>query len=194
MSKNNDFFATDIALARKWYEGKTTITGTPLILHSLDAASILKRHHKQVGGVDSKNFRILYLAILGHDIFEDTKVTEKDIEKHWGRDVANLIALLTNLRGDKDFSEYIKVLSKSKEDVRLVKLVDILSNLNNSLREFDKLDKKWIATFWIPLLTQYNDKLLPVPWKKYKELAFSLTREIQRKIILLKKKSASSPK
>jgi (p)ppGpp synthase/HD superfamily hydrolase len=191
MSKNKDIFASDIALARKWYGDKRNISGVPVILHVQDAAESLKRNYKDLVEIDSEHFRTLYLAALGHDLFEDTEVEKSEVEKYWGKEVVNLITLLTNMRGDKDFTEYIEILSKSKEDVRLVKLVDIISNLNNSLRTFNQLDKAWVANFWIPLLDQYNERLLPVPWNKYKHLASSLTQEIKEKIILLKKRMSS---
>jgi (p)ppGpp synthase/HD superfamily hydrolase len=191
MSKNKDIFAPDIALARQWYGDKRNISGVPVILHVQDAAESLKRNYKDLVEIDSKHFRTLYLAALGHDLFEDTEVKKSEVEKYWGMEVVNLITLLTNMRGDKDFTEYIEILSKSEEDVRLIKLVDIISNLNNSLKTFDELDKKWVASFWIPLLDQYNEKLLPVPWNKYKHLASSLTQEIKGKIILLKKRMSS---
>jgi len=191
MYKNNNIFASDLALARKWYGDKRNISGVPLILHVQDAAKSLQRNYKDIAEINSEHFRTLYLAALGHDLFEDTAVKKSEVEKYWGKEVVNLITLLTNMKGDADFTEYIKVLSKSKEEVRLVKLVDIISNLNNSLNTFKDLDKSWVASFWIPLLDQYNEKLLPVPWKKYNNLANSLTLEIKSKIVLLKEKMSS---
>lgn len=191
MSKNKNVFASDIALARKWYGDKRNLSGAPIILHVQDAANSLKRNHKELAEINPEHFRTLYRAALGHDLFEDTNVKKSEVEKYWGKEVVNLINLMTNMKGDKDFTEYIKVLSKSEEDVRLIKLVDIVSNLNNSLKTFDELDKKWVANFWIPLLDQYNEKLLPVPWSKYQYLASSITQEIRKKITLLKKYMSS---
>jgi (p)ppGpp synthase/HD superfamily hydrolase len=185
-----DIFTEDVELVRKWYGSSKNTTGTLNIEHGLDVANILK-HCFNSEVIDSVHFKTLYRAALGHDLFEDTKVDRNEVEKNWGKETVMLIDALTNVKGDKNTSEYAENLSKAEEDVRLVKLADILSNINNSLREFGIQKREFLEGFWIPLLDQYNDKLLPVPWKKYKNIASSLTQEIQKKIILLKKYMSS---
>ena len=190
MLNNNDQFSSHIELARKWYKGKKNLSKASIFLHCLNTANLLRRYYN-ADFIDSKDYQTLYLTALGHDLFEDTKVDKKEVEKYWGREVVDLINLLTNIRGDSSFTEYIQKLAQSSEEVRLVKLIDILSNLNNSLYRIKKLDKKWLNTFWIPLLDQYNNNLLPSPWKRHQKLASKITLEIQKKILLLKERSSS---
>ena len=89
--------------------------------------------HKEV---HIKTLNDLSLACLGHDLLEDTKVTPKEIEKRWGNNVLAYIKSMTNKVGDSDFSDYIKQLKNGSEEVMLIKLSDIHSNVFNSVNNF----------------------------------------------------------
>ena len=69
-----------------------------------------------------------------HDIIEDTDADYDDIGKEFGVDVADIVSSLSKdnrLPHDKRVSEYIERLRCAKPGAKVVKLADILTNLES---------------------------------------------------------------
>lgn len=114
-------------------------------------------------------------------------MSPKELEKKWGEKALGYIKKMTNKAGDSDFTDYIKQLKNGEEEVLLIKLADIHSNVFSSVKTFKDLDKKWIKTFWLPLLETYSKELLTYKFKKYPKTSFALIRSIKKEIVILKK-------
>ncbi len=124
------------------HSGQKRLSGEPVIIHPLAVANIL---------ADYKMDSTSIVAGLLHDTIEDAGVTDEELEKEFGPEVANLVKGVTKisqikLRGSSE-EEYVENLRKMilamAKDLRvvLVKLADRLHNMQTL--EFLAPEKQW---------------------------------------------------
>lgn len=157
------------------------------INHAFKTARYFKKTAEKFSEISKQKLYKLTLASLGHDLLEDTKVTRKQIKAIWGTRVLDYIQALTNEKGDNNYKPYIKRLKNSSEEIVLIKLADIYTNVDNSIKHFDNFEKKWINNFWLPLLAAYERALFNKKFKKYSQTASLMVKQIKSKIINLQK-------
>jgi RelA/SpoT family (p)ppGpp synthetase len=113
----------------KAHEGQHRMSGEPYIHHPLEVAQILAGMH-----MDSQT---LIAAIL-HDVMEDTRTAKGEIQRRFGKGVAELVdgvSKLTQIRFDThaeaEAQNFRKMLMAMSNDIRviLVKLADRLHNM-----------------------------------------------------------------
>ena len=111
------------------HEGQFRVSGEPYISHPLAVANILGKLH-----LDSQALT----AALLHDVMEDTKVTKADIQRRFGKPVAELVDGVSKLdriefqtHEDAQAENFRKMLLAMARDVRvmLIKLADRLHNM-----------------------------------------------------------------
>jgi guanosine-3',5'-bis(diphosphate) 3'-pyrophosphohydrolase len=100
---------------------------SPYINHPLALAGTL--------AVDAgvEDVEVVMAAIL-HDTIEDTKTTQAELEQHFGRTVASVVAEVTDEKGQsKRLRKYLQVTHAPglSERAKLVKLADKISNLRD---------------------------------------------------------------
>ncbi|NDV02119.1 bifunctional (p)ppGpp synthetase/guanosine-3',5'-bis(diphosphate) 3'-pyrophosphohydrolase [Pseudoroseicyclus sp. CLL3-39] len=117
------------AFGREMHEGQTRRSGEPYFTHPVAVASILAEQR-----LDDST---LITALL-HDTIEDTKASFAEIEKRFGREVAELVdgvTKLTNLQLSSTHTQqaenFRKLFMATSRDLRvtLVKLADRLHNM-----------------------------------------------------------------
>ena len=133
---DRDLVIRAFEFAKKAHEGQLREGGEPYIIHPLAAATIL---------ADLKLDSTAIAACLMHDVLEDTKVTEEEMEKEFGKEVTFLVKGVTKLagltyQGEPDLKDknHLKAQSLRKmffamaEDVRviLIKLADRYHNVS----------------------------------------------------------------
>ena len=128
-SYDKELILQAFSLAEKQHAGQTRFSGEPYIIHPIEVAKILVQL-----GLDSQSV----VAALLHDVIEDTDVTQEDIKKQFGKDVAFLVEGVTKL-GKVDIKSKVeqqaenirKMLLAMAEDVRviIIKLADRLHNM-----------------------------------------------------------------
>ena len=132
----------DLQLIKKAYEfaaaahvGEKRLNGEPLIDHCLAVAELLTELK-----MDEKTLA----AALLHDVLEKTDITKEDLEKEFGKTVANLVDGVTVIKkvktktGEKCEVENLrKLLLATAKDVRVV-LIRLAEKLHN-LRTIDSL-------------------------------------------------------
>ncbi len=179
----------DLDLIKKAYNfseeahrGQKRASGEDFIIHPLETAIILAK---------LKLDDVSIIAALLHDVVEDTKLSLKDIEKEFGKEVSELVdgvtkitELKTEKLGDKQAETIRKMLVASTYDLRviIIKLADKLHNM----RTIDVLNeerKKRIARevmdVYAPLA--YRLGLANIKWE-LEDLSFRvLEPEIYRK-------------
>ncbi len=118
------------SFAREAHKGIRRRSGEPYILHPIAVAKIAN----QEIGLGSTSI----CAALLHDVVEDTEYTVEDIEQHFGKKIAQLVAGLTKISGgifgDKASAQaenFRKLLLTMSEDIRVVllKMADRLHNM-----------------------------------------------------------------
>ncbi len=116
--------------AKEAHKGVRRRSGEPYILHPIAVAKIAS----QEIGLGSTSI----CAALLHDVVEDTDYTVEDIEQHFGKKIAQLVAGLTKISGgifgDKASAQaenFRKLLLTMSEDIRvvLIKMADRLHNM-----------------------------------------------------------------
>lgn len=98
----------------------------PFPIHLFRTAEFL---HKNFG--DLENLEELKIAMLLHDSIEDTWITKEFLEEQFGKKVALLVQSLSENKS-KPKKDYVKQLVNSSDDVKLLKLIDINDNINDS--------------------------------------------------------------
>lgn len=130
-NKNFDLELIDKAynLALDAHGNQRRISGIPYILHPTSVACILVEL-----GMDTQSI----VAALLHDVVEDTAYTVSDIEKMFGKEIANLVDGVTKLgkipyssQEEQQAENLRKMLIAMAEDIRviIIKLADRLHNM-----------------------------------------------------------------
>ena len=118
--------------------------GFPYIVHPLEAVAI---------AATMTNDQELLAAAALHDTVEDSSVTLKDIEREFGKRVAQLVEVESDIEfAGKSRSESWRLrkeeaidrLSTAANDVKIVALADKLSNIRAIYRDYQAIgDKVW---------------------------------------------------
>jgi guanosine-3',5'-bis(diphosphate) 3'-pyrophosphohydrolase len=143
--------APDVALVARAFEfsesahrGQFRKSGEPYITHPLAVASILSQWRLDAQGL---------AAALLHDVMEDTSVTKGELEKKFGKPVADMVDGVSKLdqiefdsREEAQAESFRKMLLAMARDVRviLIKLADRLHNMR-TLDAMAQTHKKRIA-------------------------------------------------
>ncbi|MFK7840440.1 MAG: bifunctional (p)ppGpp synthetase/guanosine-3',5'-bis(diphosphate) 3'-pyrophosphohydrolase [Bdellovibrionales bacterium] len=118
-----------IEFAKKMHEGQTRSSGEPYYTHPVEVASILADMKMDLGSI---------LTAILHDTLEDTDATFQQLEKQFGKEVAELVdgvSKLTRIESKttegKQAENFRKLLLAMSEDIRvlMVKLADRLHNM-----------------------------------------------------------------
>ena len=111
------------------HAGQRRSTGKPFIYHGIQTAEILADLH-----LDS----VMIACGILHDVVEDTKVTIKEVENEFGKEIGNIIAGLTKIAGlklksweEQQAENFRKMIMHTAKDPRtiLVKFADRLHNM-----------------------------------------------------------------
>ena len=111
------------------HEGQTRHSGEPYITHPLAAARLLADLHLDADTI---------IATILHDVIEDTSVAKDEIQKRFGKDVAEIVDGVTKLdkiqfksREEAQAESFRKMLLAMVRDLRviMVKLADRLHNM-----------------------------------------------------------------
>jgi (p)ppGpp synthase/HD superfamily hydrolase len=134
-----------IVFAVKAHEGaERKGKGFPYIVHPMEAVSI---------AATMTNDQDLLAAAVLHDTVEDTDVTLKDVEREFGKRVAELVEAESDIEFEGKTREQswrlrkeeaIERLSSASNDVKIVALADKLSNIRAIYRDYQAIgDKVW---------------------------------------------------
>jgi guanosine-3',5'-bis(diphosphate) 3'-pyrophosphohydrolase len=145
------------------------VAKTPYIIHPIGVAKSLWEEGKV------RNTDVLTAALL-HDTLEDTKITGKDIERHFGSSVRLIVEEVTNdpkLSTQENKQRQIDKASQLSPNAKLVKLADRLNNV----RDLRKLPADWGKMDVLRYL-YWGDRLLYVLKGTNSTLEKALEREI----------------
>ena len=98
-------------------------------------------------------------AALGHDLLEDTDVTESEIKEATNNHVLCLIKFLTNPDDDSHIDKYIEQLSNAPEEAKLIKYADLIENTNSVAYNLNNLEGRWVKSVYLPILSSVSKVL-----------------------------------
>jgi guanosine-3',5'-bis(diphosphate) 3'-pyrophosphohydrolase len=126
---NTELINKAYVFAARAHDGQARKSGDPYFIHPVSVADIISQLRLDSASV---------CAALLHDVIEDTPVTEGDIQREFGKEVAFLVSGVTKLgkvnfgsKEDRQAESFRKMLLAMSEDIRvlLVKLADRLDNM-----------------------------------------------------------------
>jgi len=128
-------FDRALTFATEKHKGQTRFnSGEPYINHPIAVAAIVKKY--------PHNNEMLVAGYL-HDTLEDTNTTYEEIEKEFGKKVADLVLELTNDEAQmnaKGKAEYLlDKMNRMSTEALIIKLADRLHNVS----DFDTAKPKW---------------------------------------------------
>lgn len=124
-----DLLARAYRFSEKAHTGQTRRNGDPYVTHCVEVAKIL---------ADLQLDSTTVASGLIHDVVEDTAFSVEDVEREFGREIAQIVDGLTKIghlpmlsREERQVESYRKLLLSVAKDVRviLVKLADRLHNM-----------------------------------------------------------------
>ncbi len=125
-----DLIQKAYAFSEEAHRGQLRSSGEPYMTHPTDVAQTLAELHLDIASI---------VTGLLHDTVEDTHATLEQIEKEFGKDVAELVDGVTKLSQitfktseEKQAENFRKMIIAMAKDIRviLVKLADRLNNMN----------------------------------------------------------------
>lgn len=155
---NEDKVRRAYEMARIHHEGQKRNSGEDYIIHPLNVAMIL-------ADMDMDTSTII--AGLLHDTIEDTSVTYEDVEKNFGKEIADLVEGVTKLtkisyksKEEKQAENIRKMVLAMAKDIRviIVKLADRLHNMRTLeyMTDAKKIEK---ATETLEIYAPIADRL-----------------------------------
>ncbi|MEZ4180107.1 MAG: RelA/SpoT family protein, partial [Candidatus Doudnabacteria bacterium] len=164
-----------IEFASNAHQGQKRKSGAPFVHHPVSAAIILGQIFPEAQTI---------CATILHDITEDTEVSDQDLRKEFGSEIADLVDGVTKLGhvrllNSKD-EYYVENLRKmfiaTSKDVRvmLIKLADRLHNMR-TLEHLDEEKQEKIATETLEMYAPIAGRLGIGAWKdELEDLAFHI--------------------
>jgi (p)ppGpp synthase/HD superfamily hydrolase len=111
--------------------GSQRYGNAPYSTHLEDVVSVVEQF---IYYIDVLKQEIVRASAYGHDLVEDTEVTEKFLIKNFGEEVADIIYRVSNERGrdrkERNFKTYPKIWRS--ELAIFIKLADRIANTRNS--------------------------------------------------------------
>ena len=136
--------------------------------HLIGVKSILSTAIKHCGEcTDEKLLQDMFDAALGHDLLEDTDVSNEEIVTAANERVLQYIFELTNPVDDAHTDEYMKKLSTASEEARLIKYADLIENTSSVCYNLHILGNKWVREFYFPIVYPTVSVLEKSLFKKY---------------------------
>lgn len=163
-----------ISIVKKFHKHQSRNNGkTPYWHHCVSVAEILNAALSQSKELQN-NPRLktnILLAALGHDLYEDTKITRAYVVKNFGPEVDEMIFNLTNEKGDFDRDAYHKKIKNGPEEALLIKLCDLNDNIIGCAYNMHTLGHKWIKQFLMPIVSDMSKIVKNRKYEKYPSTA-----------------------
>lgn len=157
-----------VALVKEFHKNQTRHGGKSPYWHHCfyvgntlhEILSLYKEGSKQ----ERKN---ITLAGFGHDLYEDTVITRESIVELFGKSVHEYILGMTNEDGDDDRAAYVAKMSCSSEEIRPIKMADLLENYTSGVFCVYSEGVGWINDFLIPILDEMWGTIKTTEFVKY---------------------------
>lgn len=113
----------------------------------------------------------IYLAAVGHDLYEDTFATPQEIRATFGERVDSYIEGMTNRQGDVNRSRYLAKMQGAVEPVKLIKLADLIENTTSCGYGIHDLGAKWIRHTFMPIAGEMIANIAKARFEEYPDTA-----------------------
>ncbi len=154
-----------LAVVKKYHAGQTREGGVkPYWPHCERVGLLLRRALENSGEGSAEQQENLVLAGLGHDLYEDTTISRKEVQENFGNDVDCWIEEDTNRFGDGQVALYAEKLKSVSEPALLIKFADLCDNYGTGGSALSENGYDWTKEFLWPILEKQ--------WEVIKDLNF----------------------
>ncbi|MEK7516359.1 MAG: HD domain-containing protein [Patescibacteria group bacterium] len=180
-----------LAFVKRAHAGQARCGGYVPTWHHLDRVSrLLESVLWETGEGTEEEREAIALAGLGHDILEDTEVSDEEVRRQFGDRAFQLISGMTNKWGDKNTGPYIENMCRSEESVRLIKLSDLYDNCTSAAQCLFTLGTTWAREFLIPIVKPMSEAVLKTDFMIYPRTAERMKALVQNAYRLLEEEVA----
>lgn len=121
--------------------------------HLIGAATILSSVLLKFGECRDQQLRDdIHNAALGHELLEETDVTDDEVIAATNFRVLTLIKELTPYADGEDINQLVQCLSAASEEARLIKYADLIESVSNVCFNFHVVGKEWAYGFFRPTI------------------------------------------
>ena len=165
------------ALVRRYHaaQRRNNNPEIPYTEHLFGVASVLKTVAGACREIPEDFLSAMLQAAYGHDLLEDTGISEETVEQTSGGFVLRLIRELTNPNDDAHTDEYMEKLAADSEEARLIKYADLIENTSSfcyALHEPNQRDPVQRAkAFYLPILSRTAEVLAGTSFERYPKTA-----------------------
>lgn len=173
---NEKILAKMLVTIQKYHAGQfRSNKGIPYWVHCQGVTQVLEDVLAETNEIDDPDLLTdLMVASLGHDLLEDTKISATEIEQQFGVRAANFIQFMTNYEGDMNRQAYVEKIKHAPEEIKLIKLSDMVENCTSVADSAKELGRDWIAGFFLPIISEMKAVIRIEDFTKYKETASRL--------------------
>lgn len=164
-----------LTLIRHWHEGHPR---KDQVEHCVNVSRYLGQAlDQETGQVQGR--RAMILAALGHDLYEDSKIDPAQVAAEYGPETDKLIEGMTERNG---VTEYVERVAAGPEEVRLIKLCDLIDNYDGILRNrlLWEDPTKWVEVVRKHMEPMFN-RLAAIPFHHYAAAGRWLGEELNTK-------------
>lgn len=132
-------------------------------------------------------------AAIGHDLLEDTDITETEIIEASNERVLSFIKELTNPVDDEHTDQYMEQLKKASEEARLIKYANLVENTASVCYNFHIVGGDWVYDFYRPLMNSTKSILEATSFPTYPQTVNYLRTVLEMFVDILNWKGCSNP-
>ena len=132
-------------------------------------------------------------AAIGHDLLEDTDITEAEIIEASNERVLSLIKELTNPVDDEHTDQYMDQIKNASEEARLIKYADLIENTSCVCYNFHVVGRDWAYDFYRPLMYRTEHVLDATSFPTYPRTVEYLRTVLNMFVDMLNWKYCSNP-
>jgi hypothetical protein len=125
----------------------------PYAAHVLSVGRIVDDALTETGELvdEEEHQEDIYLAAVGHALYEDTKVEPEQIRRQFGERVDSYIEGMTSRPDDTNRAEYLARMQGAVEPMKLIKLADLVDNVTSCAYRIPDLSARWIRGTFMPI-------------------------------------------
>lgn len=189
-----------LKIVKNYHAKQSRVEGfVPYWPHCLNVAEIVSEALTRNNELEDKNdLEDIYLAALGHDLYEDTVIEPKEIKKKFGTRVHDYINQLTDKNDDMQ-QTYRLNLTIAPEAVRLIKIADLIENVLTASFCYFAFPANWHRDKFFPIVIPMSDDIKKTKFKIYPKTSYQLLRILefslnrQKVFIDIKEKEGTTP-
>jgi hypothetical protein len=157
------------ALAIEAHTGQQRNAGrVPYVVHVLSVGEILREALELTGECrDPELARDIYLAALGHDLYEDTSVSVEHVRRHFGTRVDGMIEGMTNRAGDDNRTAYEARMAGAEDEVRLIKIADLIDNVVSCAYGIHDLGVTWVRDSFYAMARRMSSSVATASYAQF---------------------------